>query len=119
VQLLDGREITLEPDVLVIADDRSVIGLAGIMGGERSSMTSATRDIALEVAWFLPEAIAGRARRYGLMTDASQRFERGVDFRIQERALELATSLITQLAGAWLARSRWPNSLSRCRSCRK
>jgi phenylalanyl-tRNA synthetase beta chain len=99
VQLLDGREITLEPDVLVIADDRSVIGLAGIMGGERSSMTSATRDIALEVAWFLPEAIAGRARRYGLMTDASQRFERGVDFRIQERALELATSLITQLAG--------------------
>jgi len=99
VQLLDGREIALEPDVLVIADDRSVIGLAGVMGGERSSMTPATRDIALEVAWFFPEAIAGRARRYGLMTDASQRFERGVDYKIQERALALATKLITQIAG--------------------
>jgi phenylalanyl-tRNA synthetase beta chain len=99
VQLLDGREIALEPDVLVIADDRSVIGLAGIMGGERSSMTATTRDIALEVAWFFPDAIAGRARRYGLMTDASQRFERGVDYRIQERALALATRLITQIAG--------------------
>ena len=99
VQLLDGREIALEPDVLVIADDRSVIGLAGVMGGERSSMTPATRDIALEVAWFFPEAIAGRARRYGLMTDASQRFERGVDFKIQERALSVATKLITQIAG--------------------
>ena len=99
VQLLDGREIALEPDVLAIADDRSVIGLAGVMGGERSSMTATTRDIALEVAWFFPNAIAGRARRYGLMTDASQRFERGVDYRIQERALALATCLITQIAG--------------------
>jgi len=99
VQLLDGREITLKPNELVIADDRSVIGLAGVMGGERSSMTAATRDIALEVAWFFPDAIAGRGRRYGLMTDASQRFERGVDYRIQERALALATSLIRDIAG--------------------
>jgi phenylalanyl-tRNA synthetase beta chain len=99
LQLLDGREITLEPDVLVIADDRTVIGLAGIMGGERSSIADTTREIALELAWFLPEAIAGRARRYGLITDASQRFERGVDPWLPERALALATQLITQLAG--------------------
>lgn len=99
LRLLDGREIELGGDVLVIADDQSVLGLAGIMGGQRSAISAATRDIALEVAWFLPAAIAGRARRFGLQTDASQRFERGVDFRVQERALELATRLIVQLAG--------------------
>ncbi|HXR18807.1 MAG TPA: phenylalanine--tRNA ligase subunit beta [Steroidobacteraceae bacterium] len=99
LQLLDGRDIELAADVLVIADAQSILGLAGIMGGERSAITSATRDIALEVAWFAPRAIAGRARRYGLMTDASQRFERGVDYRIQERALELATHLMLQIAG--------------------
>ena len=97
--LLDGREIELGPDELVIADERSILGLAGVMGGERSAMSSTTRDVALEVAWFVPSAIAGRARRYGLQTDASQRFERGVDWRLQERALELATGLILQLAG--------------------
>jgi phenylalanyl-tRNA synthetase beta chain len=99
LQLLDGRTIELSADVLVIADDASILGLAGIMGGERSSITAATREIALEVAWFVPAAIAGRARRYGLMTDASQRFERGVDYRVQERALELAMSLIGEIAG--------------------
>ena len=99
LQLLDGRNIDLAADVLVIADDASILGLAGIMGGERSSITNATREIALEVAWFVPSAIAGRSRRYGLMTDASQRFERGVDFSIQERALALAIALIRQIAG--------------------
>ncbi|MGA8707646.1 MAG: phenylalanine--tRNA ligase subunit beta, partial [Steroidobacteraceae bacterium] len=102
LRLLDGRDIALEPDVLVIADDASILGLAGIMGGERSAISAATREIALEVAWFLPAAIAGRARRYGLMTDASQRFERGVDYRIQERALEVAMTLIAELTGAEL-----------------
>jgi phenylalanyl-tRNA synthetase beta chain len=99
LQLLDGRTIELASDELVIADDASILGLAGVMGGERSGMRPETREIALEVAWFVPGAIAGRARRYGLMTDASQRFERGVDFAIQERALELATALIAQIAG--------------------
>jgi phenylalanyl-tRNA synthetase beta chain len=99
LQLLDGRTIDLSPDVLVIADDASILGLAGIMGGERSSITPSTSEIALEVAWFVPAAIAGRARRYGLMTDASQRFERGVDYRVQERALELAMRLIREIAG--------------------
>jgi phenylalanyl-tRNA synthetase beta chain len=99
LQLLDGRDIDLQSDVLVIADDASILGLAGIMGGERSSISESTREIALEVAWFLPSAIAGRARRYGLMTDASQRFERGVDYHIQERALEVAMALISELTG--------------------
>src|SRR5665213_487082 len=99
LRLLDGREIELASDVLVIADDQSILGLAGIMGGQRSASAAATQDIALEVAWFVPAAIAGRARRFGLQTDASQRFERGVDWRVQERALELATRLIVQLAG--------------------
>ncbi len=67
--------------------------------GIAAAITAATRDIALESAWFVPSAIAGRARRYGLQTDASQRFERGVDWKLQERALELATRLIVQLAG--------------------
>ena len=99
LELLDGRTVDLAEDVLVIADDASILGLAGIMGGERSSISAATREIALEVAWFVPEAIAGRARRYGLMTDASQRFERGVDYRLQERALERAMVLIAELTG--------------------
>ncbi len=103
LQLLDGREIKLGADVLVIADEQSILGLAGIMGGHRTAITAATRDIALESAWFVPSAIAGRARRYGLQTDASQRFERGVDWKLQERALELATRLIVQLAGGQAA----------------
>ena len=97
--LLDGREIELTADALVIADDHSAVGLAGVMGGLRSASTSATSVVALEAAWFAPAAIAGRARRYGLQTDASQRFERGVDWRGQERALALATDLILQIAG--------------------
>jgi phenylalanyl-tRNA synthetase beta chain len=99
LQLLGGREIELTEDVLVIADDASALGLAGIMGGQRAAISTATRDVALEVAWFAPAVIAGRARRYGLQTDASQRFERGVDWRLQERALEQVTSLILQIAG--------------------
>lgn len=99
VTLLDGRTLELEPDVLTIADDSGVIGMAGIMGGERTSISDQTTDLFLEVAWFDPAAIAGRARRHGLLTDASQRFERGVDPALQERALERATQLILELAG--------------------
>ena len=99
LQLLDGREIELEADVLVIADEAGAVGLAGIMGGERTAVSATTRDVFLEVAWFAPEAIAGRARRLGLHTDASQRFERGVDPSGQERALERATALLLEIAG--------------------
>jgi len=97
--LLSGREIELTEDMLVIADDESAVGLAGIMGGLRTAVTAQTRDVALEVAWFVPSVIAGRARRLGLQTEGSQRFERGVDWRLQERALELCTKLILQIAG--------------------
>ena len=97
--LLDGREIAIEPDTLVIADGAGPVGLAGIMGGEKSGITADTTDVFLEVAYFAPDAIAGRARRYGMLTDASQRFERGVDPRGQERALERATQLLADIAG--------------------
>jgi phenylalanyl-tRNA synthetase beta chain len=97
--LLDGRELLLSPDVLVIADAAGAVGMAGIMGGERSSIRAETSDLLLEVAWFDPAAIAGRALRHGLLTDASQRYERGVDPAGQERAIERASELICAIAG--------------------
>jgi phenylalanyl-tRNA synthetase beta chain len=99
LRLLDGTQIALDADALVIADDESAVGLAGIMGGERTAISAGSTDIVFEAAWFKPAAIAGRARRYGLQTDASQRFERGVDWRGQERALALATQLLLDIAG--------------------
>jgi len=97
--LLDGSEVELEPDVLVIADATAPVGIAGVMGGEKSGIAADTTDVFLEVAYFAPEAVAGRARRHGMQTDASQRFERGVDPRLQERALERATRLMIDIAG--------------------
>jgi len=97
--LLDGNTITLGADHLVIADDDGAVGLAGIMGGERTAVTAATVDVFLESAWFSPQVIAGRGRRHGLHTDASQRFERGVDPAGQAEAIERATALLTLIAG--------------------
>jgi len=97
--LLDGREVALQPDVLVIADAQSAVGIAGVMGGDKSGIADDTSDVFLEVAFFTPAAIAGRARRFGMHTDASQRFERGVDPRLQERAMERATALLVEIAG--------------------
>jgi phenylalanyl-tRNA synthetase beta chain len=97
--LLDGREVALADDVLVIADAAGPVGMAGVMGGARSAVANATTELLLEVAWFDPAAIVGRARRYGLLTDASQRYERGVDPAGQERALERASELICAIAG--------------------
>jgi phenylalanyl-tRNA synthetase beta chain len=99
VRLLGGQELQLDGQVLAIADAAGVAGLAGVMGGERTAIGDATTDVFLEVAWFAPAAIAGRARRFGLYTDASQRFERGVDPALQQRALERATALILAVAG--------------------
>jgi phenylalanyl-tRNA synthetase beta chain len=99
LRLLDGSEIELDAGALVIADGQCAIGLAGVMGGERTAISAASTDIVFEAAWFKPAAIAGRARRYGLQTDASQRFERGVDWRGQERALALATQLLLAITG--------------------
>jgi phenylalanyl-tRNA synthetase beta chain len=97
--LLDGREIRLESDVLVIADAAGAVGMAGIFGGQRTAIDEASDALLLEVAWFDPARIAGRARRHGIQTDAGQRFERGVDPEGQLRALERATALILEIAG--------------------
>jgi phenylalanyl-tRNA synthetase beta chain len=99
LRLLDGRDVTLDESVLVIADRAKSLGLAGIMGGEHSGIRRDTTDVLLEVAFFRPEAIAGRGRRFGLVTDASQRFERGVDPTLQERAIERATELLLACVG--------------------
>jgi phenylalanyl-tRNA synthetase beta chain len=99
LRLLDGRDVLLDDSVLVIADHAKALGLAGIMGGEHSGIGAGTTDVVLEVAFFRPDAIAGRGRRYGLVTDASQRFERGVDPTLQERAIERATELLLACAG--------------------
>ncbi len=99
LMLLDGRELELDGDMLVIADAAGPVGLAGIMGGEKSGIVADTSDVFFEAAFFPPAAVAGRARRFGLVTDASQRFERGVDPRNQERAVERATLLLTEIAG--------------------
>lgn len=97
--LLDGRTVELAPDVLVIADAAGPVAMAGVMGGVRTSVTPETTRVMLEVAWFAPAAIAGRGRRYGLTTDASQRFERGVDPELGRRAIERATRLMLEVAG--------------------
>ncbi|MBV1787161.1 phenylalanine--tRNA ligase subunit beta [Marinobacterium sp. D7] len=97
--LLDGQTVKLNSDTLVIADSSSAVAMAGIMGGEPTSVTDETRDILLESAFFAPLAIAGRARSYGLHTDSSHRFERGVDWQLQRRAMERATALLLDIVG--------------------
>lgn len=97
--LLNDQEIILEPDVLVIADESRPLALAGIMGGGESAVGDDTRDIFLECAFFTPQLIMGKARRYGLATDSSHRFERGVDPTLQTRAIERATQLLLEIVG--------------------
>ncbi|WP_456267348.1 phenylalanine--tRNA ligase subunit beta [Kushneria sp. AK178] len=97
--LLDGQTVQLEDDTLLIADAEGPLAIAGVMGGERSGVNQGTRHVLLESAFFAPLAVAGKARQYGLHTDASHRFERGVDPELQVRALERATKLLVELAG--------------------
>ena len=97
--LLNEQTITVDPDVLMIADDVKPLAMAGIMGGEETGITLETRDLFLESAFFAPQAIAGRARRYGFGSDASHRFERGVDFGGTRHAIERATQLILDICG--------------------
>ncbi|MCQ3829657.1 phenylalanine--tRNA ligase subunit beta [Microbulbifer elongatus] len=97
--LLDEQEVELKADTLLIADEKGPLAIAGIMGGLDSSVTKATKDIFLESAFFSPLAIAGKARSYGLHTDSSHRFERGVDYRLQETAIERATQLLLEIVG--------------------
>ncbi len=97
--LLNEQQVELDEEVLVIADEARVLALAGIMGGQGSGVETATQDIFLESAFFHPDAIAGRARRFGLATDSSFRFERGVDFAGTKLALERATQLLLEICG--------------------
>ena len=97
--LLNEQAVVLDEEVLVIADDARVLALAGIMGGQGSGVETATRNVFLESAFFHPDAIAGKARRFGLATDSSFRFERGVDFAATRQALERATQLLLEICG--------------------
>jgi len=99
ITLLDGKEVEMSPDTLVIADARKPVAMAGIMGGGNSAVSDTTRDVFLECAYFAPLAIAGKARGYGMHTDASHRYERGVDHGLQHRAMERATELLLSIVG--------------------
>jgi phenylalanyl-tRNA synthetase beta chain len=98
--LLDGQEVALRSDTLVIADHQRALAIAGVMGGEHSGVTTgSTRDLFLESAFFEPVSVAGKARSYGLHTDASHRYERGVDFNLAREAMERATALLLDITG--------------------
>ena len=97
--LLDGQTAELRDDTLVIADHGGPVAMAGIMGGEPTAVGEGTRHLFLESAFFAPGPLAGQARSYGLHTDSSHRFERGVDFQLQRRALERATGLLLEIVG--------------------
>ena len=99
LELLDGQTLTLDPSVMVIADDKNSLAVAGIMGGLKSAVSLLTKDVFLESAFFTPEKIAQTVRKYKLGSDSSYRFERGVDAELQIRAIERATQLILEIAG--------------------
>lgn len=99
VLLLNGQEVAVDGDVLCITDDSGPIGLGGIMGGESTKAETTTRNLFLESAFFFPEAVAGRARRYNFASDAAHRFERGVDFDNNVAGIERATQLILEICG--------------------
>ncbi|MGB0662832.1 MAG: phenylalanine--tRNA ligase subunit beta [Pontibacterium sp.] len=97
--LLDGQEVSLNADTLVIADENGPVAMAGIMGGKPTGVTESSKHIFLESAFFDRITIAGKARNYGLHTDSSHRFERGVDWQLQQRAMDRATQLLVDIVG--------------------
>jgi len=99
LKLLNGQTVDLAPDLLLIADERKPLALGGVMGGDESAVSDATTEVFLEAAYFNPAAVAGRARRLGLASDAAFRFERGVDFVPTVEAMERATQLILDICG--------------------
>ncbi len=98
-KLLDGNVISLKPENLVIADDKKAVGLAGIMGSDSTAISEKTCNIFFEAAFFAPSEIIGKARKFGMHTDASHRFERGVNPNGQIAAVERATALLLEIAG--------------------
>lgn len=99
LRLLNGQEALLNPEFLLIADDDKALAIAGVMGGEVSACSETTKNIFLESAWFNPITVAGKARALNLSSDACQRFERGVDFKLQKEALFYASQLILEICG--------------------
>jgi len=99
ITLLDEQQLSLTEDTLVIADHHQAVAVAGIMGGLESAVGEATTNLFLESAFFTPEALAGKARQYGLHTDSSHRFERGVDYELPARAMARALSLLLEIVG--------------------
>lgn len=99
LELLDGSTVELTADTLCITDASGPVAMAGIMGGQHSAVAEGTTELFLEAAFFTPELIAGRARAYGMHTDASHRFERGVDFTLQRQAIERASRLLVDIVG--------------------
>lgn len=99
LELLDGKEVELTPETLLITDASGPIAMAGIMGGMNSAVGDQTKDVFLECAFFSQLAVAGKARAYGMHTDASHRYERGVDYQLQKTAMERATQLLLDICG--------------------
>ena len=99
LECLNGKTVELKDDTLVIADEKQALSIAGMMGGQSSAVSDATHNILLESAFFYPNIIAGKSRQYGFGSDSSFRFERGVDFALQEDAIERATALIIGICG--------------------
>ena len=99
ITLLNQQTVKLDQDILVIADDSGAITFAGVMGGASTAVSAGTQDIFLESAFFTPDTIAGKGRRFGISTDSSYRFERGVDYGRTLEALERATALVLEICG--------------------
>jgi len=99
LELLDGKEIELTSDVLLVTDASKPVAMAGIMGGMVTAVSDQTQHVFLECAFFAPLAVAGKARAYGMHTDASHRYERGVDYQLQRIAMQRATQLLLDICG--------------------
>uniref|UniRef100_UPI0037C10903 phenylalanine--tRNA ligase subunit beta n=1 Tax=Limnohabitans sp. TaxID=1907725 RepID=UPI0037C10903 len=99
LKLLNGHSVTVDSKVGVIADDRQVESLAGIMGGDATAVSDETKNIYVEAAFWWPAAIAGRSRRYNFSTDAGHRFERGVDPQLTVEHIERITQLVLNICG--------------------
>ena len=99
ITLLDENQLKLNKECLVIADQKKPVALAGIMGGLETGISNKSQSIYLESAFFTPTAIRGRARKFSIQTDASTRFERGVDFDLQVLAIKRASALINETLG--------------------
>ena len=101
---LDGKEKKLEPDMLVIADNKKPLAVAGVMGGEYSGINDTTKDVFLECAYFNPDSIRLTARKLGMKTDSSYRYERGIDMKNTFEMVDYAASLLAEVSGGIVAK---------------